>query len=235
VFFHHKLAGQCEIHSFELLDENIALMQHNLQRNGVCDSPAKIVINKVALTDVSGGEIVISPGKSEGSTSIFGTDVRGERVPTITLDDYVIQNHLTRVDFIKMDIEGAELAALAGASRTIQHFQPKLAICLYHKWDDPITIPRFIRSLGVEYAFGFKWVQLGDGWEAVLLATPTSKLPQRRTVTTSARAASSDSLQKAMTALARGYLKKSAQADSLWREKQRNARTGADPAALVST
>jgi hypothetical protein len=56
--------------------------------------------------------------------------------------------------------------------QTIRRFRPKLALCLYHKWDDVLTIPRLIAELGIPYRFTFKWVQLPQGWEAVLLAQP---------------------------------------------------------------
>ena len=42
-----------------------------------------------------------------------------------TLDDYV-SNNLNRVDFIKMDIEGAEMGALKGGMKTIEKYKPKL-------------------------------------------------------------------------------------------------------------
>ena len=213
VFFHHKLGGRCQIHSFELLDENLALLLHNLERNGVRDD--QIVLNKLALTDRSGDEIVIAGGASQGATSIFGQGGRGDRVQTITLDDYVLRLGLSRVDFIKMDIEGAEVQALNGARQTIQHFKPRLAICLYHKWDDAFTIPQALAATGVDYEFGFKWVQLKDGWEAVLLATPTD-----RPALAAAPAAVPDPLEGALTALTRAYLKKWNQADALWREKR---------------
>ena len=177
VFFHHKLGGRCKVHSFELLDENLALLMHNLERNAVADEC--IVINKLALTDRSGDEILIAPGGSQGATSIFGKGTAGDRIQTVTLDDYVVLMDLPRVDFIKMDIEGSEVMALNGALHTIRHFKPKLAICLYHKWDDPFTIPTLIASTGVDYAYTFKWVQLSDGWEAVLLATPASNATVR--------------------------------------------------------
>lgn len=170
VYFHHILQGRCRIHSFELLDENLELLVHNLERNRVPDEC--IVVNKMALTDRSGDEIVVASGSTQGSTSMFGQQSAGPRVQTITLDDYVALQELPRVDFIKMDIEGAEVGALEGARHTIRHFRPRLAICLYHKWDDPVTIPRVLESFGVHYAYSFKWVQLTDGWEAVLLARP---------------------------------------------------------------
>jgi len=57
------------------------------------------------------------------------------------------------VTFIKMDIEGAELEALKGASETIRKYKPKLAISLYHHPQHLTEIPLFIKSLYPEYKF----------------------------------------------------------------------------------
>ncbi len=172
VYFHHLLGGRCQIHSFELLDENLALLVHNLERNGVRDE--QVVLNKLALAERSGDEISVATGATQGSTSMFGAASGSDRVQTISLDDYVMHLGLSRVDFIKMDIEGAETQALAGARHTIQHFKPRLAICLYHRWNDVFTVPQAIHATGVDYRFAFKWVQLRNGWEAILLATPAT-------------------------------------------------------------
>jgi FkbM family methyltransferase len=218
VFFHHKLEGRCEVHSFELLDENLALLLNNLERNGIEDG--RVVVNKLALTDKTGDEIVIASGASQGSTSIFGKSTGGETVQTVTLDDYVVLCGLKRVDFIKMDIEGSEVQALRGAAQTIRHFRPKLAICLYHKWDDAFTIPRLIQSCGVDYAFSFKWVQLSEGWEAVLLATPmTETIAARRAKARHARPPA-DPLEDALAVLTRAHVAQSEQIDALAREKR---------------
>lgn len=56
-----------------------------------------------------------------------------------------------RVTFIKMDIEGSELSALRGMEETICKYKPKLAICLYHKFEDLWEIPLFIKMLVPEY------------------------------------------------------------------------------------
>lgn len=49
-------------------------------------------------------------------------------VPTITVDALVHSRALTRVDVIKLDIEGGEVAALEGAAETIRRFRPKLIV-----------------------------------------------------------------------------------------------------------
>lgn len=164
-----KTGGDCQVHAFELLDESIALFRHNMDLNDIAD---RVVLNKLALSDHSHGSLVIKQAKLQGATSVESGDGPGERIPTITLDDYVASHGLERVDLIKMDIEGSEIPALQGAMQTIRRFRPKLALCLYHKWDDVLTIPRFIAGTGIPYRFNFKWVQLPQGWEAVLLAQP---------------------------------------------------------------
>jgi hypothetical protein len=72
-------------------------------------------------------------------------------VPVTTIDKLVAQLGLPRVDFIKMDIEGSELQALAGAPQTIARFIPKLAIASYHKPEDPVRIPKLVESLNPRY------------------------------------------------------------------------------------
>lgn len=67
------------------------------------------------------------------------------------IDSMLPQNE--KVTFIKMDIEGAELEALKGAEKIIRKGEPTLAICIYHKREDLITIPQYIRSLSEKYKF----------------------------------------------------------------------------------
>jgi hypothetical protein len=56
-----------------------------------------------------------------------------------------------KVTMIKMDIEGAELKTLEGARKIIAEQMPVLAICVYHKKEDLVEIPAFIKNVASDY------------------------------------------------------------------------------------
>ena len=72
---------------------------------------------------------------------------------SITLDDFVRVEGTRKIDFIKMDIEGAELSALQGAKETLRIFRPDLAIAVYHSLPDFWRIPQYLDELGLGYRF----------------------------------------------------------------------------------
>lgn len=57
----------------------------------------------------------------------------------------------SKVTFVKMDIEGAEMKALEGMKNIIIEQKPVLAICIYHLYDDLWKIPQYIHELVPEY------------------------------------------------------------------------------------
>ena len=75
--------------------------------------------------------------------------------------------------FIKMDIEGAEQAALRGCSQHIRKERPKLALSVYHNFEDLWKLPRMIEELVPGYRFFLRY-HGGDLWptEITLLALP---------------------------------------------------------------
>ncbi len=56
-----------------------------------------------------------------------------------------------QVDFIKLDIEGAEQDAIDGAKNTIKKYNPILAICIYHKAEDWYKIPQKVLDINSDY------------------------------------------------------------------------------------
>ena len=72
----------------------------------------------------------------------------------------VHQNHLPKVDFIKADIEGAERYMLMGAQKVLREFAPKIAICTYHKPDDPRVLRKLIMQANPNYIIEEKWKKM---------------------------------------------------------------------------
>jgi len=154
LFFAHMVGEQGRVYAFEFTPENLGIMQRNLDLNPLL--ARRIDVVQRAVWERSGDVIHYSangPGTSLrlGGQNDFHHD--SLQVTTVTIDDFVREEKVPRVDFIKMDIEGAELKALKGAEETIRRFRPKLAISVYHREDDLIEIPKYLNSLELAYEF----------------------------------------------------------------------------------
>jgi FkbM family methyltransferase len=108
----------------------------------------KGVWNRVDMLDLAtGGE-----GNSVGNSLVLGRNLKNKiKVPLTTIDLLAAELHLDRVDFIKMDIEGAEKQALTGATGVIRQFRPRMAIASEHLDDDFTAIPQTVRAIWPGY------------------------------------------------------------------------------------
>lgn len=86
---------------------------------------------------------------------------------SLSLDDFVETRALERIDVIKIDIEGAEPAAIRGAARTIALHRPRLAISIYHRQNDLCDVFDLISAIEPAYRFAFAH-HSPVRWEAVL-------------------------------------------------------------------
>jgi len=107
------------VHSFEPSERMFHELEFNVGLNGLSEI---CVLNRLAVSDTMG---TAKLSRYEEGAEVFGSlgthkrceaNIVGyEEVPTVRLDDYVEEHGINHVDFIKMDIEGAELLALRGA------------------------------------------------------------------------------------------------------------------------
>jgi FkbM family methyltransferase len=108
-------------------------------------------------------------------TGTAGSSVRGDgtiEVDCAPLDELLRDQAPT---YIKMDIEGAEPEALAGARALIRKHAPVLAVCLYHSQEHLWQIPLLMQSLSDQYRLFLR--RYSDGcWEQVCYAIPAHRL-----------------------------------------------------------
>ena len=105
-----------------------------------------IELVKKGLSDQTG--TLYFSGSGQSVRLADSTEQGKTAVPVTRLDDVPSCSDAT---WIKMDIEGAEMSALACAKETILRNHPKLSICIYHSDEDMLQIPEYIHELVPEY------------------------------------------------------------------------------------
>ena len=83
----------------------------------------------------------------------------------------------TRVDLIKLDVEGGEARALAGASQTLRRDRPALAVSVYHRTDDIFALPLMLRdALRGPYTHHLRRAPCFPAWDLLWIAVPSDPL-----------------------------------------------------------
>jgi FkbM family methyltransferase len=139
-------AGAKKIVAIEPAPENVECLRRNfapeiasgrviLYPKGVWDKNDTLTLN-------------VDPHNSAADSFIIHRDgaVSVIKIPVTAIDDLVRELNLERVDFIKMDIEGAEQKALIGAQSTLMKYHPRMALSAYHVPSDPERIPALARQ-----------------------------------------------------------------------------------------
>jgi len=126
-------------------------------------------IRRNFAAEIASGKVIVAPVGAWSKTDIlrFKTGVansgtgtftgEGEsdhqeiQVPVRRLDDILESAGISHVDFIKMDIEGAEREALKGAIKTLAQSKPRLMMDMYHRPDDDVVLPRLIMEANPAY------------------------------------------------------------------------------------
>lgn len=151
LYFANRVGPEGRVLSWEFIPGNLSILQGNLDENPLLADRITLVNRPVWRED--GFRVYF---EDKGPSSRVSTEpcpgFEGS-VETWTIDSMVSYHSLPRVDFIKMDIEGAEQAALRGAEATIRSFCPKLAISVYHSLEDLWQIPAWIHELDLGYKF----------------------------------------------------------------------------------
>lgn len=143
--------GAAKVIAIELAPDTIECLRRNLAADiaagraavypkGVWDHDDSLML-EVDDTNFAANSVVMRTGSMHPTVA----------VPLTTIDKIVAELKLPRVDFIKMDVEGAEANAIAGARETLTRFKPRMAIAAEHKPEDEVDLPKAVRAIRPDY------------------------------------------------------------------------------------
>jgi len=105
-----RLVGKTgRVYSFEPEDKNYSFLEKNTKINGY----GNIVTTKTAVSNVS-GRATMYIGQDTGLHSLKIKSKRKSQVKTVSIDDFCRKENISRIDLVKIDVEGGELDVIEG-------------------------------------------------------------------------------------------------------------------------
>lgn len=137
--------------AIEPAPENIECLRRNFKDE---IAAGKVIVYPKGVWDKDDFlELHVDPHNSAADSFLIDKPSWGkvEKVPLTTIDKMVAELNLAKVDFIKMDIEGAETKALIGGKATIARDKPRMALSAYHNPSHPREVPAAVRAAYPQY------------------------------------------------------------------------------------
>jgi FkbM family methyltransferase len=149
-FFEKYIGPAGYIYAFEPDETNAQYLHQNIKKNRF-----ENVLHVPNGVYNQNGHFMLTAGEGGGSNLFVlknGQDTDAVcKIELTTLDSYVEQYGINKIDFVKADIEGCELEMLQGGRRTLKRFYPKLSLALYHRLNDLLDIPLYLIENAPEY------------------------------------------------------------------------------------
>jgi len=146
-----KGAGKVVV--FEPEKRNCECIRRNLSGYIGC---GRVVLVEKGVWSSSGEMVLNLTGSGVGHSLLDGVESAAQAVVEVAgIDDVMRDLEIDRIDFIKMDIEGAEREALIAAKNVIYRNKPKMFICTYHLPDDHRVITERVLAIRPDYSFEY--------------------------------------------------------------------------------
>lgn len=123
-------------------------------------------INAAAYSENSEGSFSGSGNRNSSISSTVSHERREENISLVRIDGISGES----VDYIKYDVEGAELEALIGSSEAIEKYQPDLLISVYHRSEDIFKIVNYTSQNYPFYSLYIRRTLCFPAWEIALIA-----------------------------------------------------------------
>lgn len=176
-YFTAMMGGKGEIHCIDPLGFDLLI---DYVKPCVNTFPNTVINHRLALMDYN-GEVELGTEGPQAEIKIVqknkeqNKNLATQKFPCITIDSFVENHKLSRVDLIKLDLEGADTNAILGGLKTISKYRPQLAISIYHFAEHFFRIPYYFMETLKEYYFFLGHYSYAR-WETVLYAIPKEKL-----------------------------------------------------------
>jgi FkbM family methyltransferase len=143
-------AGASKVVAIEPAPENLECLRRNFAAE-IADG--RVVLYPKGVWDKDDIlKLRVDPNDSARDTFVRQIDdAQFIEAPLTTVDKMVVELQLRKVDFIKMDIEGAEQKAIIGARNTIAKFRPRMALCIYHVKGDETMVTKLVHDAVSDY------------------------------------------------------------------------------------
>ncbi len=122
-----RVGPRGQVHAFEPAPAQFRHLAQNVRMNGL----RNVVLNECAVADrVGEAELFLSHGWNQGTHSLRMARDSGEacKVRCTSLDGYVTQAGIERIDVVKMDVEGGEMLVCLGARDTFTYVPPPVVV-----------------------------------------------------------------------------------------------------------
>ena len=159
LIYSKKVMGEGKVYAFEPDGKNLSTFKMNIALNR---ETGNIYLQEKGLWSKNNFIEFYETGTVGSSVFYEGKKSIKKRIEVTSIDEFVRQNNIHKLDFIKMDIEGAEIEALIGAVETIKFLRPNFAIASYHLIDMEYTYKR-LEAFFKELNYPFKTVFYKDG------------------------------------------------------------------------
>lgn len=144
-----RKASKGHVYAFEPISRTRKVLLSNPFSEENITVVSKAASNEKGIVEMDMEAYEENPGGVSMMQESTGTLI--ESMEAISIDEYVKEEGIKRIDFIKADIEGAERLMLAGAKETLKNLEPKLAICTYHFKEDPELLESLIKKANPKY------------------------------------------------------------------------------------
>ena len=164
ILFSVLVGERGSVHAFEPVDQAYSKLINNIEK---CSLRSNIKANKIALSDKNSEAFIYTPvgdltqsslakhtESDSWSACIEKEKIEIQKVITMTLDTYMKENKIRRINYIKCDVEGSEFAVIKGALKALSAQEsPIILLEFFPPWAkdfgyDAFDLFSYLNSMG---------------------------------------------------------------------------------------